>query len=352
MDKPHDRTLRGALLFGALLLGAASLSPAQDETVTLKVHHLLPPPSTAHSKFIVPWCAKLSEQSGGKLRCEIYPSMQMGGSPQQLYDQARDGVADVVWTLPGYTAGRFPKVEAFELPFTAGQAEPTSRALWDYVAEHDAEEFKDVHLLALHTHGPGVLHMRGKQVKTLTDLRGAKIRAASRITNQLLAAFGATPVGMPVTQLPEALSKGVIDGTLIPWEVVPSVKVQELTHFHTETDRASAPLYTQVFVLAMNKRRYESLPPALRAVVDANSGVVLSGWIGKTLQEADTAARQLAEQRGNEFHTIPAQELEVWRQAAQAVTDSWIAERKAQGDDGAALIESARALIAKHSQAN
>jgi TRAP-type C4-dicarboxylate transport system substrate-binding protein len=348
MDKPQDRALRGALLIGALLLGTAAPGAAQEQVITLKVHHLLPPPSTAHSKFIVPWCEKLSAESFGKLRCEIYPSMQMGGSPQQLYDQARDGVADVVWTLPGYNAGRFPKVEVFELPFTVSQAEATSRALWDYVEQHDAEEFKDVHLLALHTHGPGVFHMRGKQVRSLADLQGAKIRAASRITNQLLAAFGATPVGMPVTQLPEALSKGVIDGTLLPWEVVPSVKVHELTHFHTETDRASTPLYTQVFVLAMNKSRYQTLPPELRQVVDANSGAVLSGWIGKTLQEADTAARKLAEAHGNEFHTIPAAELESWRKAAQVVTDGWIAERKARGEDGAALLESARALIAKY----
>jgi TRAP-type transport system periplasmic protein len=333
-----------------LVAGVAPCSSALAQDVVLKVHHMLPPPSTAHSKFILPWCEKLSAESGGKLRCQVYPAMQLGGTPQQLFDQARDGVADVIWTLPGYTAGRFPKVEAFELPFAAGSAETTSRALWDYVQQNDTDEFKDVHLLALHTHGPGVLHMRGKQVKTLADLRGVKVRAASRITNKLLAAFGATPVGMPVTQLPEALSKGVIDGALLPWEVVPSVKVQELTKFHTEMAADAAPLYTQVFVLAMNRERYDALPPELKKVLDANSGAELSGWAGKTLADADVAARKLAEARGNQFYTLSSEELEHWRTASRAVTAEWIAERNAKGENGQALVDSAQALIAQHSK--
>jgi TRAP-type C4-dicarboxylate transport system substrate-binding protein len=335
------------VLFGiALALPGAALA----QEVILKVHHLLPPLSTAHAKFIVPWCEKLAADSGGKLKCQIFPSMQLGGSAAQLYDQARDGVADIVWTLPGYTAGRFPRVEVFELPFTMNNAEASSRALWEYVQQYDADEFKDVHLLAVHTHGPGYLHMRQKQIRTLADLRGVKIRAGTRTTNQMLAAFGATPVGMPVTQLPQALSSGVIDGALIPWEVVPSVKVQELTKFHTETDPLFPALYTQVFVFAMNKAKYASLPPDLRKILDANSGVELSAWVGRVLSEADAPARKLAEQHGNQFYTIPAEELVKWRDASQSITDAWVKDRNAKGDDGMKLLEAARALIAKYAK--
>ena len=223
---------------GAALLLA--IAPAHAQDVTLKVHHFLPAGSAANTMFIQPWCDRIAKDSGGKMKCQIYPSMQLGGTPPQLYDQVKDGVVDVIWTLPGYTAGRFPLVEVFELPFMMNEPEGTSKALWEYVQQYAPNEFADVKLIATHVHGPGVFHTTNKQIKTLADLKGMKVRAPTRQTNRFLAALGATPVAMPVPQVGEALSKGVIDGAVIPWEVVPSVKVQELTKFHTETDPVGA----------------------------------------------------------------------------------------------------------------
>ena len=334
------------VLFGALAI--AGTAAAQD--VTLKIHHFLPPPSTVHAKVIVPWCEKIGKESGGRLKCQIYPSMQLGGSPPQLYDQAKDGVADIIWTLPGYTAARFPTVEAFELPFMMSNAEATSRALWTYVQQHGRGDFKDVHPLAFHVHGPGYIHMRDRQIRTLADMKGVKVRAPTRLTNKLIGTFGATPVGMPVPQVPEALSKGVIDGAVIPWEVVPAVKVQELTRFHTETDAKFPALYTSTFIFAMNAARYASLPPELKKVIDQNSGEELSAWIGKVFQDADAPGRKLAEARNNQFYTVPASELEQWRKTAQPIVDEWVRDVSGKGHDGKALLESARALIAKHTR--
>ena len=116
------RVVAGATM--ALAFGAASA-----EEVTLKVHHFLPPGSTAHAKFITPWCDKINKESAGRLKCQIYPAMQLGGTPPQLIDQARDGIADIVWTLPGYSAGRFPAVEVFELRFMTMTAELSIRSL-------------------------------------------------------------------------------------------------------------------------------------------------------------------------------------------------------------------------------
>ena len=341
-------TERCVTLLFAALAGFAVTAGAQE--VTLKIHHLLPPPSTAHAKFIVPWCDKLTKESAGKLKCQIYPAMQLGGTPPQLYDQAKDGVADIVWTLPGYTANRFPIIEAFELPFMLTNAEATSRALWDYVQQNAKAEFKDVHALAFHTHGPGYFHMREKQIKTLADLKGLKVRAPTRLTNKLIAAMGATPVGMPVPQVPEALNKGVIDGAVIPWEVVPAVKVQELTKFHTETDPKAPALYTSTFIFAMNPAKYAALSPELKKVLDANSGPDLSAWIGKVFQEADAPGRKLAEARNNQFYMIQAAELDNWRKAAQPIIDEWVKDTSAKGLNGKALLESARSLIAKYTK--
>jgi TRAP-type transport system periplasmic protein len=253
-----------------------------------------------------------------------------------------------VWTVPGYAAGRFPRVEAFELPFMMKDPVATSKALWDYVQQNDLQEFADVKPLAFHVHGPGVFHMIRKPIASRADLRGLKIRAPTRQTNRLLATLGATPVGMPVSQVPEALSKGVIDGALVPYEVVPAIKANELTRFHSESDRSGPAIYTTVFLFGMNKARYDSLPADLRKVIDANSGLALSAEIGRTFRDADQIPR--AAMPDGSINTIPGAEIEQWRKAAQPVIDGWVKDMSASGADGGALLESARALIAKHSE--
>ena len=326
----------------------SSAVPAQE--ITLKVHHFLSALSPAHTQLITPWCDKIAKESAGKLKCQIYPSMQLGGAPPQLYDQVKDGVADVVWTLPGYNAGRFPSVEVFELPFMMSDAVGTSRALWQYVEKHAKDEFKDVRPLAFHVHGPGYIHMRDKPVRALADLKGVKVRAPTRLTNKLIAALGATPVGMPVPQVPEALSRGVIDGAMIPWEVVPAVRVHELAKHHTETDPKLPALYTSTFIFAMNPARYASLPPDLKRVIDANAGVALSAQAGKVILDADGPGRKLAQQRGNQFYMLHATELEQWRRIAQHVRDDWVKDMGGKGRDGAALLKAAQDLIAQNAK--
>lgn len=343
------KLVRVACAMVAALIAASAL-PAVAQEILLKVHHFQPPIATSHAQFMVPWCDKIAKESSNRLKCQIYPAMSLGGTPAQLYDQAKDGVADIVWTLPGYTAGRFPLSEVFELPFMMTDTQAGSRALWDYVQLHAKEEFRDVRLLSLHVHGPGVIHARDRQVKALDDLKGMKIRAPTRLTNRLLAALGATPVGMPVPAVPEALSKGVIDGAVIPWEVVPSIKVQELTRFHTETDRNFPALYAATFVFAMNPAKYNSLPADLKKIIDANSGAQLSSQAGALFAAADAPARKLAEARKNQFYTLPAAELAKWRKAAEPIQEDWIRERNRDGQPGLKLVESARALIAKYSK--
>jgi TRAP-type C4-dicarboxylate transport system substrate-binding protein len=338
---------RCAAVVGALALAFLDPARAADEVV-LKVHHFLPAGSYAQQMFIQPWCEKIAAESNRRMRCQIYPSMQLGGTPPQLVDQVRDGVVDVIWTLPGYTPGRFPRVEAFELPFMMHNAQASSRALWDFVQQHAAEEFKAVHPIAFHVHGRGVFHMVRKPVHTLADFQGQKLRAPTRQTNKLLAALGATPVAMPVPAVSEALSKGVIDGALVPYEVVPSVKIQELVKFHSETDPAEPAIYTSTFVFAMNRQRYDSLPAELKKVIDANSGAELSARIGAVFEQADAEGRKLTAR--NTTNVIARTELARWKKAAQSVTDAWVSEMNGKGLNGQQLLEGARALTARYSR--
>lgn len=340
--------MTGAKAVTISLLVATLCACTRGEHVELKVHHMLPPRATAHAQFIVPWCEKIEQESDGDLKCRIYPAMQLGGSPTQLYDQVKDGVVDIIWTVPGYSAGRFPSIEVFELPFMMRNAEATSKALWDYVADNKQGEFDDVHLLGFHVHGPGYFHMTDKPVSGRSDLQGLKIRAPTRQTNKLIGLLGATPVGMPVPQVPEALAKGVIDGAIVPYEIVPAIKANELTRFHSETDPSEPAIYTTTFVFAMNKDRYTGLSAKQKAVIDANSGVELSGWIGKVFSDADKTGRATVAK--NTINVISKSEVQSWNKVAQPMFDDWIREMNDKGADGGALLESARNLTRKHSQ--
>jgi len=342
------RGMAAALALLAAGAAAAVAGTARAQEVTLRVHHFLSASSTTHADFIVPWAERLEAQSDGRIAVQIFPSMQRGGAPPALYDQVRDGVADVVWTLPGYTPGRFPRTEVFELPFMpAARAEATSQAAQTFYERHLREEYGDVHVLMLHVHAPGTFHLRGEPVRTLGDLAGKRVRAPTRVTNDALAALGAVPVGMPVPQVPESLSRGVIDGALIPWEVARPLRVPELVDSHTEIPGARG-LYTAVFLFAMNKAVYNGLSDDLKAVVDANSGIDLAREIGAVWDAAEAPGRAMAEERGNAIVRLPEAEVERWRAATRPVIDDWIAAREAEGIDAAALVEDARALIAEY----
>ena len=343
---------RRTLLQGAAAaaLGAPGLSGLAQQTVTLKFHTFMAPQSQVWLSMHKPWMEKVEKDSGGQIKFEAYPAMQLGGTPVQLYDQARDGVVDVVWTLPGNTAGRFPRVEVFELPFIMTNAEATSKAYWEYIQTNAPDEFKETHVVALHVHGPGMFHSATKLVKSPADLKGMKVRGPTRQVTKLLGALGATPVGMPLPQIPDALSKGTIDGCVIPWEVVPSVKVHELTKFHTEFPASGPALYTTTFVMAMNKAKYESLSPDLKKVIDANSGLATSASLGKIQQGNDPIGRKAASDRGNTIHTLSSTEAQEFIKVAQAIDDEWVADMNKRGFDGKKLLQTARDLIAKHAK--
>jgi len=332
----------------AAALGAPHLSGLAQQAVTLKFHTFMAPMSNVWLTMHKPWMEKVEKDSGGRIKFEAYPAMQLGGTPVQLYDQARDGVVDIVWTLPGNTAGRFPRIEVFELPFMMNNAEATSKAYWEYYQTQAADEFKETQVIALHVHGPGMFHSATKQIKNVGDLRGMKVRGPTRQVTKLLGSVGATPVGMPLPQIPDALSKGTIDACVIPWEVVPSIKVHELTKFHSEFDNSGGALYTTTFVMAMNQAKYNSLAPDLKKVIDDNSGLATSGWLGRTQQGNDPNGRKAAVDRGNTIYQFGAAERAEFIKLSGAIDDEWIADMDKRGFKGKALLDSAKALIAKH----
>lgn len=337
-----------------LLAGATSLAmpalvrPASAQEMTLRLHHFLPAVSNVHRHFLMPWAQKIAAESNNQLRIQIFPAMQLGGAPPQLYDQARDGVVDIIWTLPGNTPGRFPKIEVFELPFVANvKAAPNAKACWEFYQTHLRDEFSEVHPITVWAHDGGVIHAN-REVTRLEDLRGLKLRFPTRQAGEALRALGAAPIGLPVPQVPEAVSQRVIDGAVVPWEVVPSIRLQELVRHHTEIP-GSPTFYSTTFVLAMNRAKYEAMPAELRRVLDANSGMAAAEMAAKVWDEQGPVVRaQVERRRDNKIVQISNAEKERWMVQCRPVIDAWIAAMRERGVDGAALLADARGLIAKH----
>ena len=328
----------------ALAMTAASVQAAE---VTLRLHQFLPAQANVPVHILDVWADKVEADSGDRIEIQRFPSMQLGGKPPELIDQVIDGVADIIWTVSGYTPGRFSTTEVFELPFMMTNAEATSRAYWQLAESRGLfdSEFSDFQVLGLWVHGPGLIHSKDP-IAEVGDLNGVKVRAPTRTTNMLFSNLGATPVGLPVPAVPEALSKGVVDATVIPWEVTGALKIPELVKNHTTFgDRT---LYTTTFIYAMNKQKYEALPDDLKAVIDANSGLEFSAFAGRTMQEDDAGPHQMAMDLGNNIIELTPEQVAAWEEAAQPTIEAWVKEMDDAGKDGAGLLAEARELIEKN----
>ena len=339
-----------ASLAGGIAAPFVIPSARAQAVVTLKLHHFLPPVSNGQAKMLAPWAKQVEADSQGKIKIDIYPTMQLGGTPPQLYNQVRDGVVDIVWTLPGYSPGRFPTTEVFELPFIgAEKGLATALAAQEFANTYIKDDVKDIHMLSYWAHDGGHIHAN-KSITKMEDFKGMKLRNPTRLAGEALKALGATSIGMPVPQVPESLAQRVIDGAVIPWEVVPAVKVHELVKFHTEIV-GSPSFYAASFFLAMNKAKYESLPPDLRAVMDKNSGMAFAERAGKMWDESGAAVRAMVAKRGNTITQVSQAEKERWMKATASVETALIEQMKAKNIDGAKLVAAARALVAKHTKA-
>ena len=329
-----------------LILAAAGLllttTAAAAQEVTLRLHHFMGEKAPLHGKMMVPLAAAIEEASEGRMKVEVFSGMSLGGRPGDLYDQAADGAVDIVVTLPGYTAGRFNRSEVFELPFMMKDPVATAEAYYDLITQELQDgEFEETKILTSWVHGPGVLHSK-EPISSLEDMVGQEMRGPTRVVTDLLGELGATPVGMPLPLIPENLSKGVISGTVLPWEVTPSIRLAELVTNHTELS-GDTSLYTAVFIMAMNWDSYEGLPDDLRQILDDHTGKGLAASTAQVMLDADAGGRNVAS--GNTFITLDGAEVERWKAAAQPVVDRWVTRAGEMGFDGEAAIAQARALI-------
>lgn len=316
-------------------------SNAQSADVKLRFEHFLPANSNAQKNVIEPWCEDLKNESDGRIECDIYPSMQLGGDPSQLVDMVRNNVIDVAWTALGYSPDRFRRSEALELPFMlpAG-GETASRIVWDYSQEYAKDDFKDYKVLAVYSDGGGAIHTTSKAVHDLEDLDGLRLRASTRMASKLLDSLGATPVSMPPSQIANTLSKGVIDGALAVWEVVPPTKLDETTFYHTEVSsynpssepqRATSTVTT--LAVLMNKETYQNMPKDLQKILDQYSGEALSVRFGKAWDTKIQESRDdIESQPDQEVIRVDDDVYKDMLDASSKVTSEWLEANKGDFD--------------------
>ena len=337
-----------AVLAGAALATLATGAAAQQKA--LKLHHLLGPKAPAHTQMLTPWAERVEKATGGKVKIDIYPSMSLGGKPPQLINQVRDGVVDLIWTVNGYTANLFPRSEVFELPFVhTNNASATNLAMRDMYDRYLAEEYKGVKVMFLHVHAGQGIQMVDKLVRKPDDFKGLKMRIPTRTGAWVIEAMGAAAVGMPVPDLPQALSKKVVDGALIPWEIIPPLKLQDMTDYQIEGPNRTR-FGTTTFQVSMNINTWNSLPPDVQKAFMDVSGPAWWREVGQIWTKSEDVGIGIAVKSGNKHIVLTEAELDLFKQKLEPVVQRWIDEVKGIGIDGATMVKEARAAIAKHSK--
>lgn len=332
-------TTLGVALGAALLTSA----PAAEQTVSLRFHTFVPPVSSSY-KSLKAWVDKVEKDSKGRLKIQLFGAMQLGGKAPDLYEQVKNGVVDIAWTLPGYTPGLFPATSVFELPFIGGRAPVVSPAVDDFARTAGAKEWSDVHLIVAHYAGPSVLHLRNKKVTKLEDFKGLKIRTPSRVSGAALKALGAVPVAVPgVETMAEIMIHGVVDGVVTPWGIARAIKVIDASTFHAEMT-----LHGPTLAMMMNKDSYAKLPADLKKVIDDNSGAKVAEWLGERWEHDDKPGLDRAKQLKHEVVEIPDAEVAKWRKVVEPVYTDWEKEMDGKGMDGAKLVKTAEDLISKY----
>lgn len=338
--------LSALALSGVMALAATVGAKAADPEFTFTIHHFLSPKATTQTQMIEPWVKRIEEESEGRIKFEIFPAMSMGGKPPELYRQVRDGAADIVWTVIGYTPGVFPRTEVFELPSVhVGSATQTNLAI-QYSMDLIKDDFTDIHPLLVHVHAGNALHLVQPLdlYSSSTTFEGMKLRTPSRTGAWLIEAMGAEPVGMPVPALPQALAKGAVDGAFIPFEILPPLKVHELTSMSVE-GRNKERFGTSVFLYAMNTDSYNSLPDDLKAIVDKASDREFAVAMGKVWDDAENLGKNLQYSSGSEIIRLDAEATANISAMGEKIVQRWIDEVEAKDIKGKAIVRWARAAM-------
>ncbi|MBV0912159.1 TRAP transporter substrate-binding protein [Anianabacter salinae] len=337
-------TLKTTLAASALSLVAASGAFAQE--YTFRLHHMLGAQAPAQTGMLEPWVEAVEAASDGRVEIEIFPAMSLGGTPPELVQQARDGVVDIIWTVNGYTPGQFPRTEVFELPGVfLNDIKATNLAMYDMFDEYLADDYRGLEVMWLHVHAGQAIMAVDKEIRSPADVEGMKMRIPSRTGAWVIEALGASPIAMPVPEVPSALSKGVMEATLLPWEIIPPLKLQNQIDYFIE-GHDNTRLGTTTFQVSMNQTRWDGLPEDIQQIFRDASGREWWGQVADAWRAGDDFGIKMATDAGKTHVMLTEEETQVFIDALEPVQQRWVDQVTGDGVDGAMLVEAAQAAIA------
>ena len=334
-----------AMLLGAVLAMGASVAFAQDKQFDLRISHWVPP-SHPLQKAMEEWGASIEKASNGTIKSKIFPSQQLGKAFDH-YDMARDGIADVTYVSPGYQPGRFPIIDAGNLPFMLTNAKQGTGAVDEWYRKYAEKEMKDVKVCFTFLHDPGTFHSRTKKIVVPGDLKGMKIRPAHATVATWMTQLGATNVNSSAPEVRDIIEKGVAEAVTFPWGSIPLFGIDKVTKYHMD-----APLYATTFVWLFNKAKYEQMSASQKKVIDdhcTNEWAVKAASPWADFEHAGIA--KLKADPAHEVYTITPAQLAEWKKAAEPVVAAWADGVKKAGGDPDAILKDLKAALAKRNSA-
>ena len=303
------------------------------------------PPTHSLSVAQKEWCDLVEKNAGGKIKCNVLP--RAVANPPGTYDAVKNGLADVSFTVHGYTPGRFVLTQMAEFSFLGDQAEPISVAFNRVAMKNPAftQEHQGVHVLAFFTHGPGIVFNTKRPVTKLEDLQGLKWRVGGGMVNEISKALGMNVTLKPAPDSYELLSGGVMDGTLFPAESTESFKIDKIIKYATTFPGG---LYNTSFVFMMNQAKYDKLAPDEKKAVDAASGEVAARTFGRNWDKVDLRAYALMQANNVQITKADAKFVADVKSKTSALEAKWEKDAEAKGlKDAAKVLAEFRSEIAK-----
>ncbi len=320
------RAVLGLLAFGIICSGLVPRASEAAKPIELSYSVFFPAP---HKQAVLAdeWAKEIGKRTNGRVKISVFPAGTLT-SAEQCYDGVENGISDIGLSVLGYTRGKFPLSEVIDLPLGYRSGFAATRLINAYYAKFKPKEFDNVKVMYLHAHGPGLLHTK-KPVRTLEDMQGMKIRCTG-LSAKVVKALGGIPVAMPMGETYDALSRGVVDGSMAPQESLQGWKWGEVVKDTTESFGSA---YSTGFFVVMNKNKWNSLPLDVKRIVEQ----VNKEWIDKTgrcWDEIDKTGREFTLGLGNRIIPLSNEENLRWAIKVQPILDEYVDNMKAKGLPG------------------
>jgi len=273
------------------------------------------------------WAKEIEKRTNGKVQITVFPGGTLTPA-DKCYDGVVKGISDIGFSVFAYTMGKFPLTQVADLPLGMKSGLVATKLINEYYKKFKPKELDEVKVMYLHGHGPGLLHTK-KPVNKLEDLKGMKIRCTG-MAAKIVSALGGVPVAMPMGETYDALSRGVVDGSMAPQEALQGWKWGEVVKYTIENFGSS---YSTAMFVVMNKQKWNALSPDVQQIIEQVNEEYAEKQ-GKLWDEIDKAGRDFTLSRGNKIISLSQDEDWKWQKAVKPILDDYVKSMKDKGLPG------------------